>query len=56
MDGGIVMTCWYCFGACRRGGSIYDFAGLLWGLDTKGREFLTLRARLAEKLGTPGDI
>jgi hypothetical protein len=47
---------WYCFGACRRGGSIYDFAGLLWGVDTKGREFLTLRARLAEELETPDDI
>jgi hypothetical protein len=42
---------WYCFGACRRGGSIYDFAGLLWGVSTKGHPFLKLRARLAEELG-----
>jgi hypothetical protein len=38
---------WYCFG-CREGGSIYDFAAQLWGLDTKGREFLELRARLTD--------
>jgi hypothetical protein len=40
----------YCFG-CRQGGSIYDFAGELWGLDTKGREFIKVRARLADELG-----
>ena len=27
---------WYCFGACRTGGSIYDFGALLYGLDTRG--------------------
>ena len=37
----------YCYG-CGVGGSLYDFAGRLWGLDTKGRAFLELRARLAE--------
>ena len=37
----------YCYG-CRAGGSIYDFAARLWGLDTKGRAFLELRARLAD--------
>ena len=41
---------WCCFG-CKRGGSIYDFAGALWELNTKGREFVALRARLAEELG-----
>ncbi|MHB8657439.1 MAG: DNA-primase RepB domain-containing protein [Solirubrobacteraceae bacterium] len=41
---------WYCFGACRTGGSIYDFAGLLYGLSSRGREFLQLRQRLAEDL------
>ena len=41
---------WYCFGACSRGGSIYDFAGLLWGLDTKRHAFLQLRTRLAQEL------
>jgi hypothetical protein len=35
----------YCYG-CYAGGSIYDFAGTLWSLETKGRAFLELRARL----------
>lgn len=37
---------WYCFG-CGRGGSIYDFAALLWQLDTRGADFVALRDRLA---------
>ena len=41
---------WYCYGACRTGGSIYDFAGLLYGLRTRGREFIALRQRLAGEL------
>jgi RepB DNA-primase from phage plasmid/CHC2 zinc finger len=41
---------WCCFG-CRRGGTIYDFAGALWGMETKGRAFVELRARLADTLG-----
>jgi hypothetical protein len=41
---------WYCFGACRTGGSIYDFGALLYGLGTRGRDFLKLRQRLAEDL------
>ena len=41
---------WYCFGACRTGGSIYDFGALLYGLDTKGHQFRALRQRLAEEL------
>ncbi len=41
---------WCCFG-CRRGGTVFDFASALWGLHTKGREFLELRARLAQQLG-----
>jgi hypothetical protein len=40
---------WYCF-ACAVGGTIYDFAGLLWGYETKQRAFLTLRDRLAAEL------
>ena len=36
---------WYCFG-CRRGGSIYDFAALLWNMRTRGAEFSELRRRL----------
>jgi hypothetical protein len=41
---------WYCFGACRTGGSIYDFGALLYGLGTRGHDFLKLRQRLAEDL------
>jgi hypothetical protein len=41
---------WYCFGACRTGGTIYDFGALLYGLRPRGREFLQLRQRLAEDL------
>jgi hypothetical protein len=37
----------YCYG-CGVGGSVYDFAGTLWSLDTKGRQFIELRGRLAE--------
>lgn len=36
---------WYCF-SCRRGGSIYDLASALWGLRTRGRDFLEIRDRL----------
>jgi hypothetical protein len=39
----------YCYG-CGAGGSLYDFAGRLWSLNTKGAMFLELRARLAETL------
>jgi hypothetical protein len=42
---------WYCFGACRRGGTIYDFAAALWLTDTKGPAFIELRDRLAAELG-----
>ena len=41
---------WYCFGACHVGGSLYDFAARLWGLDTKGRDFIELRRRLVAEL------
>jgi hypothetical protein len=41
---------WYCFGACKAGGSIFDFAGRMWRMDTKGHAFLRLRARLAHEL------
>jgi hypothetical protein len=46
---------WCCFAPHgeegRIGGSIYDFAARLWDVDTKGRAFLELRARLADTLG-----
>jgi putative DNA primase/helicase len=41
---------WHCYG-CGRGGTIYDLAGALWGLDTRGAAFLELRSRLADSLG-----
>jgi len=45
---------WYCFGACKRyGHSVYDLAGAMWGLQTRGADFLELRARLYE-LFLPG--
>jgi hypothetical protein len=38
----------YCFGnRCRLGGTIFDFAAALWGLGTRGEDFLELRRRLA---------
>ena len=41
---------WFCF-SCRRGGSIYDLAAPLWGLKTKGADFLELRHRLEIEFG-----
>jgi hypothetical protein len=37
---------WHCYG-CHRGGTIYDLAGALWGLQTRGSDFLALRVRLS---------
>jgi hypothetical protein len=38
----------YCFGAqCKKGGTIFDFAALLWGIGTREHDFLELRRRLA---------
>jgi DNA primase len=45
---------WYCFG-CGRGGSVYDFAALLWGRKTRGGDFLELRREL-EKLLLPPQV
>lgn len=39
-DGG-----WYCFG-CSRGGTVYDLAAALWGLDTRGPQFREIHERL----------
>jgi hypothetical protein len=39
---------WFCFG-CRRGGTVYDLAAPLFGLDTRGPDFLELRRRLLER-------
>ena len=40
---------WRCYG-CHRGGSVYDLAAPLWGLGTRGADFVELRARLYELL------
>jgi len=40
---------WFCFG-CRRGGSVYDFAALLWGCAPRGPQFLRLRRELTRIL------
>jgi RepB DNA-primase N-terminal domain len=42
---------WYCFGACRRGGTIYDLAGPLYGYAARGDDFLRLRAELRRLFG-----
>ena len=42
---------WYCFGACRRGGTIYDLAGPLLGYTVRGEDFLRLRAELRRLFG-----
>ncbi len=47
----------YCFGrhskdrACRKGGTIFDFAAASWSLGTRGNDFLELRQRLATTFG-----
>ena len=39
---------WSCF-SCGRGGSIYDLAAAIWGIGTRGRDFVELRHRLQER-------
>lgn len=53
----------YCYGrhnkdrACRKGGTIFDFAAALWGIGTRDQDFLELRQRLARVFGlTPTPI
>jgi hypothetical protein len=42
----------YCFGKkCGRGGTIIDFAAALWGLGTRGRDFIEVCDRLAAIFG-----
>jgi DNA primase len=36
---------WFCFG-CRRGGSVYDLAGALWGIEPRGAGMRALRTGL----------
>ncbi len=48
---------WMCFSArCRRGGSIYDLAAALWGLGTRGHDFLELRRRLLQTFPPRGSV
>ena len=42
---------WYCFGACRRGGTIYDLAAPLYGYTARGEDFLRLRTELRRLFG-----
>lgn len=42
---------WYCFGACRTGGTIYDLAAKLLGYPDRGDDFLALRAELRRLFG-----
>ena len=42
---------WYCFGRCRRGGTIYDLAAALYGYTDRGDGFLRLRAELRRLFG-----
>ena len=41
---------WCCF-SCRRGGTIYDLAAGVWGLGTRGRDFVLVREQLLERYG-----
>lgn len=42
---------WYCYGRCRRGGTIYDLAAPLYGFATVGEQFLQLRGELRRLFG-----
>jgi len=42
---------WYCFGRCRRGGTIYDLAAPLYGYQARGDDFLRLRVELRRLFG-----
>ena len=43
---------WCCYGGCRRGGTIYDLAGAVWQLDTRGADFIEIRRRLSRLFRT----
>ena len=42
---------WYCYGRCRRGGTIYDLAAPLYGYAARGEQFIQLRAELLRLFG-----
>jgi hypothetical protein len=39
---------WYCFGCKRHGHTVYDLAAAMWNLETRGLDFVEMRARLQE--------
>jgi hypothetical protein len=41
----------YCFGRRRRGGTIYDLAAALYGLESRGDDFVRLRTQLRRLFG-----
>ena len=41
---------WRCFG-CGEAGRIFELAAALWGLSTRGRDFVELKERLAAEFG-----
>src|SRR4051794_10855387 len=45
---------WYCFGRCRRGGTIYDLAAALYGYELRGDDFVRLRGELRRLFGLDG--
>ena len=42
---------WFCFGHCRRGGTIYDLAAPLFGCDSRGEDFMRLQSELRRLFG-----
>jgi hypothetical protein len=42
---------WYCFGRCRRGGTIYDLAAPLYGYEGRSGDFIRLRGELRRLFG-----
>ena len=42
---------WYCFGRCRRDGTIYDLAAPLLGYEVRGEDFVRLRTELRRLFG-----
>jgi hypothetical protein len=46
----VLSSHWRCFG-CNRGGSVIDFAAALYGVGTRGSDYLEIRRRLLADLG-----
>jgi hypothetical protein len=41
---------WFCFGACHKGGTIYDLGAELFHIEPRGKDFEHLRRRIAESV------